>query len=111
AVVEGLAPESNMLNRLFRVLNLERGLVLGALVFFAGLFGSLYTVGAWGQAHFGPIDPTVTFRTAIPSVVGLTLGLELMLASLFLSMLGLRVRRSQPIVALESRPEAARSVA
>lgn len=92
AVSEGLLPEDARLNRLFRIITLERGLVVGGLLLLAGVIGSIYAVGFWDARSFGPLDPSKTLRIIIPSITALILGCQIILSSFFLSVLGLRRR-------------------
>jgi glycosyltransferase involved in cell wall biosynthesis len=92
AVFEGLAPESPTMNRMFRYFNLESGLALGVILLLGGIVGSFLTLEAWARTDFGHLDPSRTLRAAIPSVLAITLGLEVLFSSLFLSMIGLRLR-------------------
>jgi glycosyltransferase involved in cell wall biosynthesis len=92
AIGERLLPEDPRLNRLFTVITLEKGLVAGALLLFAGLAGSLYALQGWASAEFGPLDRATTLRLVIPSAVGMVLGIQVILASFFTSVLGLRRR-------------------
>ena len=92
AISEGLLPEDARLNRLFRFINLEVGLVVGAVLMAVGLGATFYAVGVWGGRHFGPLDPTQMLRVVIPAALSLTLGFEIILSSFFLSVLGMRRR-------------------
>ena len=93
AITEGLLPPDPRLDRLYRHVTLETGLVVGGLVTVAGLVGSLYAVGLWQARAFGPIDEiALTLRVVIVSGAAIALGLETILASFFLSVLGLRRR-------------------
>jgi hypothetical protein len=92
AISERLLPEDARLNRLFRYVTLESGLVVGVLLLAAGLGGSLYAFSSWDARQFGPLNPSQTLRLVIPSVTALTLGFQTVLASFFLSVLGLRRR-------------------
>jgi hypothetical protein len=65
------------------------GLCLGALLMAAGLAISVYAVGLWGLLHFGALDYSRTMRLVIPAVLFLILGVQTILASFFLSVLGL----------------------
>lgn len=97
AVMEGLTPSTRAYDRLFTAFNLETGLAVGALLLLAGVAGTVYAVGEWAHADFGALQPRHTLRIAIPSVLALTLGCEVILASFFLSMLGLRtLKRKSP---------------
>lgn len=90
AISERLLPEDPRLTRIFRVVKLETGLIVGALCIVIGLAGSLYAVGDWGVRSFGSLNPVQTLRIVIPATTLLTLGFQTMLASFFLSVLGLK---------------------
>lgn len=92
AITEGLHPEDAQLNKLFRYLTLERGLVIGTVLMIIGLGGSIYALSDWGTKSFGPLNPTQTLRIVIPAVLLLTLGCQVILSSFFLSVLGMRRR-------------------
>lgn len=92
AASEGLLPPSPRLERTLRWFPLEVGLGLGAALLLAGLGGSVWAVRLWEARGFGDLDPFRMLRTVIPSVLAVTLGVELVLASFFLSVLRLRRR-------------------
>lgn len=94
-ITEGLLPEDPRLNRVFRVVNLEVGLVVGFGGILAGLIGSIYAFTHWGGRSFGPLDPTQTLRVIIPACLSLALGCQTVLSSFFLSVLGLGRRGSE----------------
>lgn len=89
AITEGLLPEDPRLNRVFRYVTLESGLVLGTLLILSG--GCLWVFGLsfWRSRHFGPLDPERTLRIVIPGFIALTLGIEIVLSSFFFSLLGM----------------------
>lgn len=90
AISEGLLPEDPRLNKLFRWVTLEVGLIVGGLVMLIGIAGSIYALGLWEERSFGALNPTQTLRTVIPAVTCLTLGCQIIFSSFFLSVLGLR---------------------
>jgi glycosyltransferase involved in cell wall biosynthesis len=92
AISEGLLPEDPRLNRAFRYVTLETGLVLGTLLTIAGICGSVLAVSDWGRTNFGALDPTQMLRLLFPSVFSLMLGVQIICGSFFLSILGLRRR-------------------
>jgi len=57
-----------------------------------GLGVSIYAVGFWRSQHFGALDYAQTMRLVIPASLCLTLGVQTVFASFFLSVLGLRRR-------------------
>jgi glycosyltransferase involved in cell wall biosynthesis len=92
AISEGLLPPDRAPDRLFRYITLELGLVFGVALMISGLATSVYAVGVWGARDFGPLDYSVTMRLIIPAALLLTLGVQTVFASFFLSVLGLRRR-------------------
>ena len=92
AMSEGLLPQDARVERLFRVITLEVGLVAGIALLILGFTGSICAVNAWHTAMFGPLQPAVTLRTILPSVLALMLGAQTVFSSFFLSVLGLRRR-------------------
>jgi glycosyltransferase involved in cell wall biosynthesis len=93
AISEGLLPEDPKLNRLFGHITLESGLTVGFTLILASAVASLYALAYWSAATFGPLDPARMLRLVIPAAFTFLLGWQTVLASLFLSVLGLRVRR------------------
>jgi len=90
AVMENLLPESPGLNRLLNLAPLETGLGIGAVLLLIGAGGTVYAFTSWGLKSFGPLDPSHSLRIVIPSVTLFMLGLQTILASFFLSILGLK---------------------
>jgi glycosyltransferase involved in cell wall biosynthesis len=92
AISEGLLPPDPRLDRMFRYVTLETGLIVGVLMVAGGLGGSVYAVYMWEQRAFGPLEPSQMLRTILPAAAALTLGSQIIFASFFLSVLGLRRR-------------------
>jgi hypothetical protein len=78
---------------MFRYVTLETGLVAGAALMTVGVAGAAASVWYWSTRSFGALDPTLVLRAVVPSAVAIALGTQVILASFFLSVLGLRVRR------------------
>ena len=70
------------------------GLTVGIVLMILGFVGATYTLVIWERGFFGDLDPSRTMRIAIPSVLSVSLGLEIALASLFLSLLKVTVPRN-----------------
>jgi hypothetical protein len=49
----------------------------------------IYSLSDWESRLFGPLDPGRTLRVVIPSILSLILGLQTILSSFFLSVLGM----------------------
>jgi glycosyltransferase involved in cell wall biosynthesis len=93
AITRGLLPEDPRMNRAFRYITLETGLLLGGLLLAAGFGLWVMGLGYWREMHFGKLDPLKELRILIPGIVFLTLGFQVMLSSFFLSVLGMEQRR------------------
>lgn len=92
AVTEGLLPPPRHFFGWFKRIQLETGLIFGLLLILTGLAGSVHAVGTWSQSQFGDLRPSETLRWVIPSALCLALGCQTILASFFLSILGLKRR-------------------
>jgi glycosyltransferase involved in cell wall biosynthesis len=92
AISEGLLPEDPRLTKACRYIKLETGLAIGACMVLAGLAGSIYAVSHWASLSFGVLDPNRMLRIVMPSVFSLTLGVQVICCSFFLSILWLRRR-------------------
>ena len=92
AITEGLLPEDSRLNRVFRWITLETGLLVGGSLMAIGLAGSVWAVSHWARSSFGALQPEQMLRIVMPAVFSLTLGAEITFSSFFLSILGLRRR-------------------
>ena len=90
AISEGLMPEDPRLNRAFRYITLETGLAAGGLLVALGIGGSIFAVSGWAKQSFGALDTGHMLRIVMPSVFSLTLGVQIVCSSFFMSILGLR---------------------
>jgi glycosyltransferase involved in cell wall biosynthesis len=91
AVSEGLLPKDVRLDRLFKVFNLERGLLLGAGAFLVGLVLLLLVVKQWRDAP-APYHKLVyedTMKLLVPGATLTALGFQTILSSFFISILGM----------------------
>jgi hypothetical protein len=92
AILEGLHPPDPVMDKMFRYVTLESGLLVGGLLSVVGLAMSGYAVDTWSAQNFGPLDISHTLRLVIPAALCLTLGVQTIFSSFFLSILGLRHR-------------------
>jgi glycosyltransferase involved in cell wall biosynthesis len=90
AIREGFHPPQTHLTKWFPFMSLEFGVLLGLLM----LIGGAVTLGmaAWGwrEVSFGELNPRVTMRQVIPSVILMVLGIQTIFASFFIGILSLR---------------------
>jgi glycosyltransferase involved in cell wall biosynthesis len=87
-VTQGLLPPNQELDRLFNHITLEVGLLVGIVLSLLGLAISAGALIIWGNKGFGPLDPVHTIRIVSPGILCLTLGIETVFASFFLSIVG-----------------------
>jgi glycosyltransferase involved in cell wall biosynthesis len=92
AVQEHLYPPGRAYRYFFRHIQLERGLVAGAILFLAGVGSFIYALMDWRRHAFGMLDIEHIARISIPSGLTASLGLETILFSFFLSTLGMNIR-------------------
>ena len=89
----GLLPADTFSKRVFNHLNLERGLLAGAVLLLVGLGLNGWLVHIWFGQQFGPLDVTVTLRFALWGFTAMVLGVQTIYGSFFLSMLGMSAKR------------------
>lgn len=88
AIQVGFLPQNQTLNKMYKYVNLESSLIVGLLVTALGIGGSVYSLMIWNKANFGYLDYSSILRLVIPSVVCIIIGLQIVLSSFFLSVLG-----------------------
>lgn len=91
AVEHGILPENRFLASLRQHMTVELGVLLGLLLMAAGVAVSVYSLVAWEGAQFGALDPRVGMRIVIPALTLFMVGVQVLFASMFLGVLGLRV--------------------
>jgi glycosyltransferase involved in cell wall biosynthesis len=74
------------LNRVLAHVTLEKGLLLGGTVFVVGLAGCVWVVWTWVASGFGPLEAV---RQVLFWSMWLFIGIQMIFASFFLSMLGI----------------------
>jgi glycosyltransferase involved in cell wall biosynthesis len=90
AISEKLLPPDKMLTRFFELVKLETGLLAGALLLLGGALLLLGAIWQWQAADFGRLDYSETMRWVIPGATLTALGSQTILASFFVSILGMR---------------------
>jgi glycosyltransferase involved in cell wall biosynthesis len=90
AIENGLLPKSKRYSKIFKYLNLEKGLILGVLFLIVGFVLSVKGLNIWQSTDFGTLQPSRTFRFIIPAVFTILLGIQIILFSFFFSILGLK---------------------
>jgi glycosyltransferase involved in cell wall biosynthesis len=88
-VSEGLLPRGGMIKRLLEASSLERGLVVGALLALGGMILLGAAVYQWWSVGFGDLVYPEVLRLVIPGTMLTALGVQTVLASFFLALLGI----------------------
>jgi glycosyltransferase involved in cell wall biosynthesis len=92
SISEGLLPEDPRMSRLFRLVNLERGALIGAATTLVGIALLVGAITQWRLSGFGRLDYSQTMRWVIPGVTLTALGFQTVLSSFFMSILGMKRR-------------------
>ncbi len=92
AISEGLLPEDPRMNRFFKVVNLERGLIFSSIALLIGMALLTAAVHYWRRAGFGHLDYAHTMRLVVPGATLTAIGFQTILSSFFVSILGMRRR-------------------
>jgi glycosyltransferase involved in cell wall biosynthesis len=92
AITEGLLPMDPRLERAFRIVTLETGLLVGAVLVAAGAILVARLLGLWSSLDYRALDYPRTMRSMIPGTLLLVLGAQAILSSFFISILGLKRR-------------------
>lgn len=89
-VENGLLPKSNKYDRLFKFISLEKGLIVGCLFIILGIVLSVSAYSSWGATGFGDIEGVSLLRKVVPAITASLFGVQIVLFSLFFSVLGLK---------------------
>ena len=89
AMTEGFLPGKSWIEDLVDRWTLEAGLVAGAALVLAGLALTVVALAIWDGTGFERLDYRDTLRIVIPAATMLILGVQTVLASFFLSILGI----------------------
>ncbi|MCI0640819.1 MAG: glycosyltransferase family 2 protein [Gemmataceae bacterium] len=85
----GILPEQTFSAKVFKHLNLERGVLAGAALLLGGLALIVWLFRFWWGLDMGPLDVQSTFRPALWGFLLMILGVQTIYGSFFLSMLGM----------------------
>jgi hypothetical protein len=95
-IAEGILPHDPKFARVFRTFTLEKGLIVGLLVFFAGAGILAWATLRWSQVDFGALPYADNLRRVIAAATFLVLGLQIIFSSFFMSVLGLKTTHRKP---------------
>lgn len=89
-VASGLWPGSASVERFRVMFSVERGCLAGAGLFALGLGGTIAALVQWSETGFGAMEPASLMRVAIPSMVGMVLGLQTVFTSFLIGLIDSR---------------------
>jgi hypothetical protein len=93
AMTEGFLPPHQWLEELTEKITLEAGVLFGAALMIGGIVLTAVALAIWGETDFGPLHYRETLRIVIPANTMLVLGVQTVLSSFFLSILGIEHSR------------------
>jgi len=86
--LRGLLPKTaSPLDILYKWFTLKRGVLMGLFIFLVGLAKLIIAVLFWKAAHFGALSYPESIRQVIPAITFITIGVQLIFSSFFLSIL------------------------
>jgi len=89
-ISNGLLPQSKRFKKFLYYLKLERGIFIGLFFLLAGILLSIHALQIWKESGFGGLNPSEVLRIVIPASFSIIVGMQTILNSFFLSILGLR---------------------
>ena len=89
AMTAGFLPRRSWIESMVDRWDLEVGLLVGTALVLVGLGMSIAAVVVWGGAGFDQLEYQDTLRLVIPASTMLVLGVQTLLGSFFLSILGI----------------------
>lgn len=89
AMSEGLITKDRLISWLLKITNLEKEILSGSIATLGGLVLLSSAVNQWRLTGFGNLDYEHTMRLVIPGVTLMALGFQTVLASFFMSILGM----------------------
>jgi hypothetical protein len=95
AVGQGVLPRSRPIELFLELVPVEAGLIFGGMMVTAGAVLTTSSIAAWDASMWGQLDPSVGMRSAIPAVTLLVTGMQVVFASMFVGVLGLRTHTEQ----------------
>jgi glycosyltransferase involved in cell wall biosynthesis len=104
SIATGLHPRNAKVEWFLRPGILEAGLAAGSTLLLAGFGASIYAFTRWAGTRFGDLDPFWMMRIIIPAVLSLTLGIQVIFSSFYLSLLQIQLFKLREAGPVESRP-------
>ncbi len=89
AVATGFIPTKKRRKSFFTI---EKGIVIGLVLFVIGLVASILAVTVWSSQEFGTLDPGKSMRLTIPAFTAIVMGAQLVFSSFFIGILQIKYK-------------------
>ncbi len=96
AIGEGLLPQDARFSKVFKIFTLEKGICVGLGILVLGLVLLLHDVWVWKRAGYGELSYADNMRRLLPAVTLIMVSIQIVSASFFLSVLGLKTDSRRP---------------
>jgi hypothetical protein len=107
---EGLLPPDARVQRVIRMVTIERALITAAALLLVGLILGVLALSNWSNVAFGLLEPALTMRLAIPSATCVVLAFEIAFGGFVLNVLDLHENTREAVEATPSELSGARRV-
>ena len=92
-ITTGLVPDSPRFAKINDAITLEYGLITGLVLLVIGIWQIAQVFGVWQESGFHNLDPATSARQTVLGAVAVILAGQIGFTSLFLSILGLNIRK------------------
>ncbi|MCI8500986.1 MAG: glycosyltransferase family 2 protein [Oscillospiraceae bacterium] len=86
-----IPPDS--VNDVFSRFTMDKGVLIGVILFLLGLISTIVAVCVWAGSSFGNLDPSPVMRFTIPSIELTVIGLQLIFGGFFVGILNIPHRK------------------
>jgi len=93
-IEKGLHPERPFWTKVFKLFNLEKGIIMGLIPILIGIIILLRAIFTWKDSGFGMLDTDQNLRTIITAAIFLGVGTQIIFTSFFISLLKLKTDRT-----------------
>lgn len=90
ASATGYIPADKPLDKWLERVSTERGVVLGLLMFLAGIIITIVAFVIWSKTGFGGLAPEVMMKITIPAMLLIVVGIEVIFGSFFIGILHIK---------------------
>jgi len=93
STTSGLIPSDKKFENLFRYYTLERGMLIGLIIFLAGTAMMVYNFFSWSSAGFSDLVPSYFVRRILIGIVPVVLGIQIVIFSFIFSIIGIKGKK------------------